>query len=97
MATEPVKRNKRRAAGHGAGKTEKAESMLTHSEIKLIETEDGQRYFCMMLHPRPYYLLKVITARAEYKHRRWVERYNKWRASRNEPPYQEIEGEVGIL
>jgi hypothetical protein len=64
-------------------------------KIKPI-TINGKEYLIAMVHPLPYYLLKVLSARAKWYHGQWVKRYNKWRASRGESEYQEVEGEVGI-
>ena len=58
---------------------------------------NGKKYYILCAHPDPYYKFKVLCARAKYKHERWVERYNRWRASRGEPPYQEIVPEVGVF
>ncbi len=52
----------------------------------------GKEYCLLEMHPSQHYALKVMAARWKYKHQRWVERFNKWRASRGESPYQEIEG-----
>lgn len=59
--------------------------------------KDGEKYYLMFLHPDPHYKLKVMMAKAKYKHERWMERYNRWRASRGKPPYKEIVPEVGVF
>lgn len=58
---------------------------------------DGKEYLYLIMHPRSYYLLMVLLARAKYKHKQWVIRYNQWRESRGELPYQETEGEIGTF
>ena len=58
-------------------------------------TMDDKEYLVMIMHPRSSYLLKVLCARVKWHHEQWVKRYNKWRASRGESVYQEIEGEFG--
>ena len=58
---------------------------------------DGVKHYFAFVHPRTLYLLKVLTARANWYHDLWVKRYNLWRASRGESPYQEIEGEIGTF
>ena len=39
---------------------------------------DGKKYYIMRLHPIQEYRLEVIEARDNYKHQRWLERYNRW-------------------
>ncbi|MFH1717515.1 MAG: hypothetical protein ABIF19_09215 [Planctomycetota bacterium] len=41
-------------------------------------TIGGEEYYIIAMHPRTHYLLKVMLARAGYKHARWVKRYNRW-------------------
>lgn len=65
-------------------------------DVKTIDI-DGEKYYVMPIHPYQHYRFKVMIARESYKHARWVERYNRWLASRGEPPYQEIEPEVGTF
>ena len=50
-----------------------------------------------MMHPRALCILEVASARTRYHHERWVERYNRWRASRGEAPYIEIEAGTGTF
>lgn len=67
----------------------------SHKRFESIEIE-GEKYYIMMMQPRQSYDLNVLFARDKYKHKQWVKRYNKWRASRGELPYQEVEGEFGV-
>lgn len=58
---------------------------------------DGEKYYLAYMHPIQHYKLKVMLAREKYKHERWLERYNRWLASRGEPPDVETEPEVGTF
>ena len=53
--------------------------------------------FYMAIHPNQFDALMSVAARTEYKHNRWVERYNRWRANKGLSPYREIDGELGFL
>ena len=54
---------------------------------------NGEKYFCILMHPRQKYDLDVLIAREKYKHERWVERYNRWAQTQGKPSYQKAEGE----
>ena len=56
-------------------------------------TTEGKEYYYMCIHPRTHYLLKVLSARAKYKHRRWIPRWEGWSGKE----YIEVEGELGVF
>ena len=49
--------------------------------------------FFMVIHPRTHYILKVLSARFEYKHQQWIKRWEKWSGKK----YVEVEGELGYF
>ena len=67
----------------------------------LKELEDNpvpfKRYYYAYIHPDNLSAIMGIKAKNEYKHAHWVKRYNRWRASRGEPPYQEIKAVFGTF
>lgn len=77
-----------------AAKEPTAELVLAQALIKASLKETHAPYY-IICHPDQLYRLKTQLARNNYKHIRWVERYNRWRASRGEPPYTPIEPEFG--
>ena len=56
---------------------------------------NGKKYYAMFVYPGTHYLLKVCSARYKWYHSQWVKRFNRWRLSRGELPYQEVEAEIG--
>ena len=64
--------------------------------LKPIDVE-GKKCHCLVVGPDVRRQLKVMTAKAKYKYEQWEIRYNRWRASRGEPPCQEIVPEVGVF
>lgn len=53
---------------------------------------DGEKYFCLVMHPSQYQALKSTMARDKYKHEQWLVRYDRWRKSQGENPTKLIIG-----
>lgn len=69
--------------------------MLTIAKLKecaRILKESAVRRDYIIIHPAAHYQLKVLSARAKYRHGRWIPRWEKWSGKK----YIEVEGEFGI-